>query len=713
MAVCEHVLKTVGNLEMQLTAVLSNKDTFVDVIQDSRKTSGHLTSENLDLHKRRFKGLEELSHTLDQMDQIEYQTWSRLCCIDFLSPGSSKSKFKICLVKVMPESKEEESQLLESCLDDVFLFKLLLQLENEASQSLLMESGDQPEAILEYLRQTEALKNATMIFTVALDFSYLLASKWILSCQRLMACRGNKTTTDKERAQRIQIEIFKSCLSKLRREEEAYHTLCGELKLQLSSIYSRIREAADEASDADTLNPVAQFEGSMETLDAWLQLKSEQIYNLQTLQEASLDLKARIEELETENAQMYNTLKDMNCRTAESGDLALQQEKELAYLKNELETAQNKEKQQAHQFELLTVKINHILQQDTELFALQVEMQELRTKCEQMTQMAALLADYECRIQSLSEESENLQKEKSSCHTELAELRVKHEALHEQIASLKDREIQKESLIVELQERLEDCRSSAKDQETEKQTVFERSQALAAEVESLKEERDQIKDQLAQTVEKAQQIEASIEKLQNETEEHKKYALQLEEQAGQLNSWIEEMKATIDTKEKEKQLLEHRLDQADKANGKAQALEREKALLLDKFGPRLKFFADVSLWFRLEDITGKPMGDIHDEASLFPSVFQSPKVDGQIVRKDVCTAEQALSSIVRITRLAYPPTDADTSKDAPDSPKHKTKGKRSSVDPTEVVMKVRGLRADRDDLRRRERLLKEENTQLK
>lgn len=112
------------------------------------------------------------------------------------------------------------------------------------------------------------------------------------------------------------------------------------------------------------------------------------------------------------------------------------------------------------------------------------------------------------------------------------------------------------------------------------------------------------------------------------------------------------------------------------------------------------------------------MGDIEDDVPPIPVGFNTPRMEAS--KKAIrCTPEEALKSITRIARLANPINDSrrrscDKENDTRNEKHSKTVGIESaSPAPSEVVMMVRELRSERNELRRRDRLWREENTKLK
>ena len=107
------------------------------------------------------------------------------------------------------------------------------------------------------------------------------------------------------------------------------------------------------------------------------------------------------------------------------------------------------------------------------------------------------------------------------------------------------------------------------------------------------------------------------------------------------------------------------------------------------------------------------MGDIFDELPNLPAAFITPRIEA-VTKKEGCTVEQAISSISRIARLAYQSSDLEGKSNREDCKDSNQKnGKIRGADPAQTVMQVRALRAERDELRRRDRLLKDENAQLR
>lgn len=100
------------------------------------------------------------------------------------------------------------------------------------------------------------------------------------------------------------------------------------------------------------------------------------------------------------------------------------------------------------------------------------------------------------------------------------------------------------------------------------------------------------------------------------------------------------------------------------------------------------------------------MGHI-DIPSPLPNDFLSPRMLENLERKTY-TPEEALTSILRITFLGQLACD-----ELQEQEWKKNKPKGDEMDPTLAVMRVRALRSERDELRRRERVLREENIHLK
>jgi len=120
----------------------------------------------------------------------------------------------------------------------------------------------------------------------------------------------------------------------------------------------------------------------------------------------------------------------------------------------------------------------------------------------------------------------------------------------------------------------------------------------------------------------------------------------------------------------------------------------------------------------IEGLMGKPMGDIEDDIPPVPVGFHTPRTETS--KKVIsCTLEEALRSIARIARLANPAQDSRRRSCDKENETRNEKQKKTSVkstdttSPVEVVMTVRELRSERNELRRRDRLWREENTKLK
>lgn len=112
------------------------------------------------------------------------------------------------------------------------------------------------------------------------------------------------------------------------------------------------------------------------------------------------------------------------------------------------------------------------------------------------------------------------------------------------------------------------------------------------------------------------------------------------------------------------------------------------------------------------------MGDIEDDVPPIPVGFHTPRTEAS--KKAIrCTPEEALRSITRIARLANPVNDSRRrSCDKENDTRNEKHPKATGVEiatpaPSEVVMLVRELRSERNELRRRDRLWREENTKLK
>lgn len=111
---------------------------------------------------------------------------------------------------------------------------------------------------------------------------------------------------------------------------------------------------------------------------------------------------------------------------------------------------------------------------------------------------------------------------------------------------------------------------------------------------------------------------------------------------------------------------------------------------------------------RLEGLTGEAQGDICDDMPPPPPGVTVPPVDVKPAQK--ISPELALSSIVRVVRIARPATKGGAhtgsrtiSDDIEPGP----------VDPWHAVEMVRDLRSERNELRRRDRLGRDEISQLR
>lgn len=111
--------------------------------------------------------------------------------------------------------------------------------------------------------------------------------------------------------------------------------------------------------------------------------------------------------------------------------------------------------------------------------------------------------------------------------------------------------------------------------------------------------------------------------------------------------------------------------------------------------------------FRLEGITGEPQGDIHDDMPPPPPGVVVPVVE--IRQLQETSPEKALSSIVRVVRIARPNTQGGN----PNRGTVNEELQPGSAHPAEVVAMVRELRSERNELRRRDRLAREEVSQLR
>lgn len=197
--------------------------------------------------------------------------------------------------------------------------------------------------------------------------------------------------------------------------------------------------------------------------------------------------------------------------------------------------------------------------------------------------MAAVLKDYESQIETLTTESEMLKKEKVEYQEEMVDLKEKYEILQKHIDTLKTQEIRKGSALSEVERELDKCRNFVKEQAAENQSLQKRMQQLNHEVGCLKEDLRTNKAELERSNRKASDMQFSIEKLQIENEKRKVYSLELEQKSSMLNRHIEEMKQKIDAKEKRTQSLEQELTQAKNHTDQTHSLERDKAILLDRW----------------------------------------------------------------------------------------------------------------------------------
>lgn len=110
---------------------------------------------------------------------------------------------------------------------------------------------------------------------------------------------------------------------------------------------------------------------------------------------------------------------------------------------------------------------------------------------------------------------------------------------------------------------------------------------------------------------------------------------------------------------------------------------------------------------RLEGITGEPQGDIQDDMPPPPPGVLVPVVEVRPAQDT--TPDKALSSIVRVVRIARPNTQGGN----PNRGTVNEDLQPGSVDPSQVVAMVRELRSERNELRRRDRLAREEVSQLR
>lgn len=127
--------------------------------------------------------------------------------------------------------------------------------------------------------------------------------------------------------------------------------------------------------------------------------------------------------------------------------------------------------------------------------------------------------------------------------------------------------------------------------------------------------------------------------------------------------------------------------------------------LIIKYGedPARLLNKNSSCFPRLEGLTGEAQGDVCDDMPPAPPGLTVPPVDVKCAQN--ISPELALSSIVRVVRIARPATKGSRTLSDDIEP--------GPVNPWHAVEVVRELRSERNELRRRDRLGREEISQLR
>lgn len=341
-------------LSLRLMTLAGNEDLVLDVLNDQRvEVSSGVTISSKAIEITDLEWI--LNQKIKAASQFNDLTLS-LFCISFQNASETAPCTRLCFLNIDLEVCLTKTTNQERNFRDDVIFRLFMMHQQNPFESEFIENLNQ-NAFLKVMDQLQILEKAQMFVHFTVDLRSSFAEKWLFAGYRIRNCL-HKHVIEYPQALWIQIELLKSSLHHLTQAERDCHHRCGVLKDQLGRIHDRIREASDFVAEVENheAESLPLFDSTMQTLTSWIQLKNEQSYNLQMIQNEASEMHSKLRTLEKENAEMKEKLEDFIIRAKASEKMDCYQNEALEKLKNELDSALKEQETKNTLIQSLTVK---------------------------------------------------------------------------------------------------------------------------------------------------------------------------------------------------------------------------------------------------------------------------------------------------------------------------------------------------------------------
>ncbi|GMH39482.1 hypothetical protein BSKO_07380 [Bryopsis sp. KO-2023] len=474
-----------------------------------------------------------------------------------------------------------------------------------------------------------------------------------------------------DREKRQQLESYNSQVSELSGELEAYKKGKEDLQQALHE-YKGLNEGTTGQIEEYT-KKVETMRARIRSLEATEQDKEEK---LKSYASQVSDLNEELERCKKRKEELKKTMEEYKVTNEGKADKIGEYAEQLEAMKAKVLSLETSDKEK-----------------DDRLKTCQEELHKLRDSLEHQAGTAEKLKGYKDEIARLSSDLTKMASAMGENESKAAGLRKQRDELLSQVEELNRKNAESRKTVDELKSKVESSCTDLSDRVEETAALKEESSKLS---QSLKELRENHRKTLGELKDSQHTIEDMEQRMQELTacgNKFKEFGDKCKSEIANLQKEVEELKTSERQKDSALASGKELSEKLESTESKVSELQKDKSILLD----------------RVEGLTGEPQGDIHDDMPPPPPGLVVPTVEVRTGRK--IKPEDALSSIVRIVRVGRPA--ATTFENESSAANRLGMLDTGPLSPSETVALVRELRSERNELRRKDRVWREEVAQLR